>query len=364
MKEDSRKYHPMVIHLIENSVEKTSETRIYLMEEAMDLWSTVLIQTLSPASPEIISLAQHLLPMYETASETLRKAIEITESYIYLIPQHFLSEAPTLLQPLATLLADVKPQAASLIVELIELLIRSANYIGGTPAITDLTGHLISTNFLPTILRGLQDAYSAHQVTGPKRSSKKSSCIDGMTETCYLSLLARLALASPSLFLSALQAALPHESLETTINWLLTEWLSNFDNTFDPVHRKLSCLALTALLDTQHHCILARLQELMTVWTDIIIDLVDTDSNVSQLDCLVQTDPSSLKPDGPETPADARRRCLITADPVHQLDVKTFVRETLEAAVVAGGGRDAFESEWVVNVDAAVVQAFGALGVV
>ena len=53
--------------------------------------------------------------MYETASETFRKAIEITESYIYLIPQHFLSEASTLLQPLATLLA------ASLIVGLIEL---------------------------------------------------------------------------------------------------------------------------------------------------------------------------------------------------------------------------------------------------
>lgn len=360
MKEDSRKYHSMIIPLIESSVEKTSEIRVYLMEEAMDLWATILSQTPSPASQEIISLAPHLFPMYETTSETLRKAIEITEAYIYLIPQHFLSEAPTLLAPFATLLSDIKPQAASLIAELIELLFRSANMIGGTPAIIDLTGHLLSTDFLPTILRSLQGAHFAHQVTGPKRSSKTSSCIDSMTEIRYISLLARVALASPSLFLSALQAGSPHEPIESTLNWLLTEWFSNLDNTFDPVRKKLSCLALTAILDTQHPVILARLQELMTVWTDVIIDLVDEADH----DCLVHTDPSTLKPDGPESPADARRRALISADPVHQLNIKTFVREKLEAAVVANGGRDAFESSWVVNVDVSVVRAFGALGVV
>lgn len=371
MKEDSRRYHPMIIPLIESSVEQTSETRVYLMEEAMDLWSAILIQTPTPASPEIISLAKHLFPMYETASETLRKAIEITETYIYLIPQHFLSEASTLLAPLAALLTEIKPQAACLITQLTELLIRSANYISGLPAITDLTSQLLSTNFLPTILHSLQDTHSARQITGPRRTSKPSPTMDIFVEIAYVSVLARLALVSPSLFLSALQAALPQESLDTTLTWLLTDWFSNIDNTFDPAQRKLSCLALTALLDTQHPAVLARLQDLMTVWTDVITDLDQGPSSSSSLsdrdggnDCLVYTDPNTLKPDGPESPTDVLRRALIFNDPVHRIDVRRFVRNKLEAAVMACGGRDAFESLWVVNVDASVVRAFGVLGVV
>lgn len=359
MKHESQRYHTMIIPLIESSVDPSSEIRVYLIEEAMDLWSAVLIQTPSPPSQEIISLTRHLIPMYESASEILRKAFEITELYIQLVPRYFFTEAPVLLRPLASLLATTKREAAGLITDLVELLIRTADHLDGSQGVANLTAHLMSSEFLSILLIGLRNAYEAHQTTGPNRPS---TSIDGLVETDYLSVLARLALASPSLFLSALKATIPSESIEATISWLLTEWLSHLDNVCNPEKRKLFCLALTALLETNQPWILDRLQELMTLWTDLVAELVDEENRGA--DCLVWWNVDNLKPEGQETPADERRRNLTFADPIHKLDLKGFVRDMLKATVEACGGRESFERMWLVNVDAEVVRAFGALGVV
>lgn len=349
----------MIIPLIESSVDPSSEIRVFLIEEAVELWSAVLIQTPSPASQEIVSLARHLIPMYESASEILRKAFEITELYIQLVPQHFFSEAPVLLQPLTSLLATTKREAAGLITGLVELLIRTADLLNGTQGVANVTTHLVSSEFLSTLLIGLRGAHAAHQTTGPNRPS---TSIDGLVETDYLSVLARLAIASPSLFIYTLTAAVPNELLETTISWLLTEWFSHLDNVSNPEKRKLFCLALTGLLETNEPWILGRLQELMTLWTDLVAELVDEDNR--EADCLVWWNIDNLKSDGPETPADERRRNLNFADPVHRLDLKGFIRDKLQATVEACGGQEKFESSWLINVDAEVVRAFGALRLV
>ena len=356
---DSQKYHPLIISLVSSSVDVASNTRVYLLEDALDLWSNILVETPTPASLEIINLAQHLFPLYDSASENLRKALEITELYIFLIPQHFLSESSRLLGPFASLLDTTKREAAGLVINLVELLIRSADSLGGLEAIAHLTTSMISTNFLPTILKGLKTAYSAHQTTGPNHVS---SSIDGVVETDYLSFLSRLALASPSLFVSALAAAMPSASFDEIISWLLTEWFSHFDNISYPEKKKLSCLALTALLETNEPWILSRLQELMTVWTDSIIDLVEADDGGT--DCLVYRNEELLKGDWRESPADERRRKLKFLDPVHRLNIKTFVKERLEAAVLRAGGMEVFERMWVVNVDKDVLRGFGELNVV
>lgn len=349
----------MIIPLIESSVDPSSEIQAYLIEEAMDLWSAILVQSPSPVSQEVVAMARYLFPMYESATEILRKAFEITELYVQLIPQHFLNEAHFLLRPFTSLLATTKREAAGLITDLVELLIRNADYLDGSQGVANLTAHLISSGFLSSLLSGLRIAYNAHQTTGPNRPS---TSIDGLVETDYISVLARLALASPALFLSALTVALPGEHIETIMSWLLTEWLSHMDNVSNPERRKLFCLALTALLESNQPWILGRLQELMTLWTDLILELVDDDN--SGADCLVWRNMDNLKPDAPEASVDELRRTLTFADPVHRLDLKGFVRDKLQAVVEACGGRETFESMWLVNVDAEVVGAFRGLGVV
>lgn len=358
MKEESQRYHAIIVPLIDSSVQVESPTRVYLIEEAMDLWATILVHTASPASLGIINLAQHLFPLYESASDSLRKALEITEIYILLIPQHFLSESMRLLVPFAALLGTTKREAVGSITNLVELLIQSANYIGGVQAVARLTTSLVSSRFLSTLLSGLHSAHSAHQTTGPKRPS---SSIDSLVETNYLGVLARLALANPYLFTGTIPNAWDGHTLEHTMDWLLTEWLSHVDSIGDPERKKLSFLGLTNLVQASQYWILKHLQELMTLWTDTITELVDGDNNVT--DYLIYRDEDQFRPDGPENPADERRRRLAFADPVHRLDAKAFLREQFMKATAVHGGLEEFAALWFENVDEDVLKGFAGLGV-
>lgn len=360
MKEDSRRFHPLILPLIQSSIEPTSETRFYLLEDALELWSTILTQTPSPAHPQITSLADNLFPMYDVASDTLRKALEITESYILLIPAEILFSASRLITPLATILGKLKREANGIITHLIELLIRQASIIGGTETVTQLTSILIDTHFLTTILTALQDCHTSHQTTGPNRLSPS---IDGIVETDYLSVLARLAIISPNLFVSAITATARNlgETFDTAIAWLLTEWFSHFDNIAHPTTKKLHCLALTALLATNEPWILSHLQSLMSIWTEVITELIDASTGA---DSLVYWDEEALKgAPGTESAEDERRRKLEMQDVVRRADVKGFVRERVEGVVQGLGGREAF-GRWVEDVDREVLEGFGGLGVV
>lgn len=279
MQAESHVYHSLIIPLIESSIEPTSETRVYLLEEALDLWAVVLEQTPSLDPPsEIIALVRYLSPLYDIASESLKKALEITEAYIYLIPAEMLSNAAVILSPLASLLSTVKREATGMVTSLVELLIRSAVSIGGISALGDLIPALLSSNMVPVLLSGLHDAYLAHQTTGPNRRSPQ---IDGIVETDYFNVIARLVLTSPALFLSVLDATAlgghpeGQQPLDAKLEWLLTEWFSHMDSIGHSAHKKLSCLALTALLESGKFWILKRLQSLMSIWTDVINELVE-----------------------------------------------------------------------------------------
>lgn len=90
MKAQSQPLHGMVIPIIEGAVQPGSDTEVYLLEDAMDLWAAILAQTTQPASVEVLHLVPYLFPIYEFGSEHLRKALEITESYVLLAPEHML----------------------------------------------------------------------------------------------------------------------------------------------------------------------------------------------------------------------------------------------------------------------------------
>ena len=371
MQADSRRYHPLIIPLIQSSIEPSSDSRVYLLEDALELWSTVLSQTPSPASSQIVSLVHCLFPMFEVGSETLRKALEITELYIHLIPSEFLAGAALMLKPFGLLLGSVKPEASGTVTSLVELLIRSADRLGGASAVADLTQSMVSSSLMATLLSGLHDAYLAHQTTGPNR---RKPSIDGIVETDYLNICARLAVASPTLLLSGLEVALQNSKTDGSnyqdrvTEWLITEWFSHMDSIGHPAHKKLNCLALTSLFETGQPWILSHLQSLMTVWTDVVTEIVIDASleegKVDYRDSLVYKDPDAQKPDGPEAPADERRRVLNFEDQVHRIDVRVFIREKLAVAVEKCGGMETFQREWVQNVDDDVVKAFGALGII
>jgi len=266
------------------------DTQLYLLEDALDLWSAIIVQTPAPASSDLLSLAPYLLPTLSLGSDTLRKALEITEAYLLLSPHTILSDTlrPQLLTDLAAMLGSLKSEANGVVCHLVEVVVRAADGVGGEAAVSVLVEDMLRAGYFAKLLDGLRSSWTAHQTTGP---NSLDAIVDGVVETDYFSILARVILASPRIFLGAVQSAkegareqqVQQESLEQTVRWLLEEWFSHFENVGDPGRRKLMCLALTRLLEVQpsQGWMLARLQDLMTVWTDVVVELTEGNEDKS-----------------------------------------------------------------------------------
>lgn len=95
----------------------------------------------------------------------------------------------------------------------------------------------------------------------------------------------------------------------------------------------------------------------MSLWTDVITELVDEETGVDTMTLWEADDWGKSA-----TAMDERIRLVEADDVVRTVDIKAAVRGAVEG-VVALVGREEFE-RWVGDVDADVVRAFGALGVV
>ncbi|QIW98451.1 hypothetical protein AMS68_003969 [Peltaster fructicola] len=362
MKAESVPFHAMVIPIIENAVKPDSETQVYLLEDAMELWASILVQTPQPASEQLLSLSQHLFHIFDLGSDSLRKALEITESYVLLAPSHMLADdmRRQILASMSNLVGTLKPDANGLVFVVLETVIRAAEKLAGEAAILQTILDLHTTGVLQKLLSGLRGSWKAHCTTGPLAEAPP---VDGIVETDYFAVLARLILGSTNNFCEAVQVAAPEIdnvtlSLDESMKWLLEEWFNHFENIGDPSRRKLMCLALTKLLDTNQPWILVSLQSLMTMWTDVVRELYE-DSQEQMGDTLIKADVE--RPDGPEAPEDLRRREMSLTDPVHSIHTIAWIKHHLQQVIAA---QPHFQDEWVVNVDKEVVKAFSELGII
>ncbi|KAE8354057.1 armadillo-type protein [Aspergillus coremiiformis] len=372
LKQDSVRYHSLILPLIRNSVEPGSETLIYLLDEALDLWGAILTQTPAPASPEILSLLPALLPIFEAATDSVPQALQIAESYIYLSPQEVLSDRVRLplLASLEALLKSTTRQRLGVVPRLVELMVRGTEAVdgGSENSYNVIARSLVDSSFLSSLLEGLYSAYEASHTTGPNR---KQTSVYGIVETDYFSVLARLALAYPKIFASAVSAA-TGTSEEQALTWILAEWFLHYDNIGSVTQKKLHALALTQLLslngpDTQSPpYILSHLQSYLNIWTDIVTELTEgaeTENDPSAADHLVYWNNAETgKWDQHEPPENERRRHWDNSDILHNVNIRDFVRDRLRSLIVGCGGEQRFQEEWLLNVDREVVAAFGALG--
>jgi hypothetical protein len=275
MKAESRPFHISFLPIIRSAIEPDSDVQIYLLEDALDLWASIVAQT--PSIPEespaeLLNLIHYLIPLYQIDNETLRKSLEITEAYLLLSPASVLADnfRPQLLSALASLLGTLRPEANGTVTHLIQCVVRGAEGFGGEAAVKILAGDLISTGFLQKLLEGLHGAWEHHQSHGPNRELP-SRAVDGVVETDYFNVLARIGVASPTVLLETLSSV----SGGSDIDWLLEEWFGHMDNIGTLPEKKLMTLALTRLLETSTPFILGRLQDLVAMWTAVLEELLD-----------------------------------------------------------------------------------------
>jgi hypothetical protein len=356
MKAQAQRYHSLILPLIQRAVEPGSEMQVYLMEEALDLWSTILAQTPTPASPDVLALAESAFPLLEIGSDNLRIVLNIIESYILLAPETMLGDIVRLriLSYMTNLLGVKKRELAGLVTTIVENMIRAAQTLGGSQGVTQIAKDLFESRYTEKIFEGLRDAWEAHQTVGPDRKYPK---LDDVVETDYFTVLARIALADPAVFLAMLSST---GNVSEAWSWLSTEWFRHFDSMANIDRQKLSCLALTRLLELPPAVmpmILERLQDYFAMWTTVISEMITGRDDGG--DNLVW---ASNEGNEFEDPEGIRKRLHAASDPVHIVHTFEFVKEALRGVVQIVGGEEEFQRNWVVNVDKDVLAGFQGLG--
>ena len=185
---------------------------------------------------------------------------------------------------------------------MVEVVIRVSGSIAAEEGVNQAAAEMCRSGFMLKLLEGLHGSWSAHCTTGPLA---ETPLVDGVVETDYFAVLARIIMGSTTAFCQSVQTTMTSAgnasaNLEPTMKWLLEEWFGHFDNVGDPSRRKLMCLALTKLLETNQAWILVNLQSLMTMWTDVVCELSEGSEDLSA-DSLVAND-TGYTTDGPRAP--------------------------------------------------------------
>ncbi|KIX00839.1 uncharacterized protein Z518_09904 [Rhinocladiella mackenziei CBS 650.93] len=377
----SLSYHGAVLSIIHDSVQPESEAIVYLLEEALDLWAAILQQTPKDgASADLLSLSQSLLPLLDMGSELLRQMFDIVESYTILSPTTVLS--PQFLTPFLQKMKDLLPMLTStrtrdgtLAPHVLEnvvstISIESYSELNPQQALTHLLESMLSTGYLASILELLKEAHEYHQDPRPNRRPPE---IISPGEACLFTLLSRVVLLSPDQFVQAIAATNITSTSPSTsaagsptssppTQWLLTEWLHSIDSIGDILRKKLQILALTNLLTATTppfpQLMFENLQSLLTIWTDVAVELGQEASDESEGDYLWHNRPGEV-PEWPDaTPEDARKRAVSNADPIYTINIRDFIATRLRHAMDRAGGPAAFEQEWLTRIDSAVLKAF------
>lgn len=351
MGNSSQRYQHLMVPLISEAARPGSDLHVHLIDESLELWNSILMQSIAPVSPEIISLAEMALPLLDYASETASQALTALESYILVAPSAMLEDRlrrPTLVALLGALDSKSREQVR-LGTACIEYLIRSAVELGGPNGVSIIIQDMVETGFMSKILENLHNAYEAHQTTGPNR---KVSKLNTITEGDYLAIVARLALAEPGLFTQMLTN---FGSLEEVWRWLSSEWFAYLKDCDNIERQKLYLLSLTRLVELpspMQDLVLSKLQEYFDMWVEVISELQDGVMNA--IDTLIW---QAIEPEEYDTPKTITEREVCLKDPVHSVHAFSFVRERLQDLVVRVGGEAAFE-QWSMNVDKDVLNRF------
>ena len=192
----------------------------------------------------------------------------------------------------------------------------------------------------------------ANNTVGPSRKYPK---VDDVVRTDYFTVLGRIAFGNPAAFVTMLSTV---GNVDEVWRWLSMEWFRHFDSMANIDRQKLSCLALTCLLEQELLITPDKLQDYFAMWTMVIGEMISGRDDGG--DNLVWEPTQGNEYEGPE---EVRRRLHGDRDPVHTIHTFQFVQQRLGALVELAGGQDAFEKHWLVNVDKDVLDGYKNLGV-
>lgn len=352
---ESRRYQQTMLPIIAQCMNDPSNQAF--LEDIVDLWKSLIQQSESPLSADMVSLQPLILPLVENEPHLVEAAFDIIKGYIILAPEAILSDSlrRNTLQALASALqARARGRGADILTSYrtIELIFLVASELGGTNGVSVLVQDLLGLGLLQTILQRIHEDWEYTQLTGPNAAKKEP--LEWSHKLAYFSILARIGLCDPSLLVNALSTV--GGDVTSVWPWLSAQWFAALPNMSDVERQKLSCLALTRLAELPQPVqdqVCLKLQDYFAMWTTVVLECHD--GNALGEDGLVWEE-APVADDS--TPLETGEMVITTRDPVHALRTYAFVTERLQGLVQRTGGEAAFRENWVVNVDSDVLSGF------
>ncbi|KAI9717595.1 MAG: hypothetical protein M1828_007156 [Chrysothrix sp. TS-e1954] len=338
LKAESAPLHPLVIPVMTQALDPESESRIYLLEDALDLMHQVVLQSQSASAP-LLSLVHFVLPILDWDEELLDTAMKIIESLLLLAPAHMLEDESIrseMLIHLTGLLGAKKRRTRDPAGDIVELVIRKSE---DAPRFKNAIGpSLMQTELISTAISSIVQRYTDNAVAFD----------DNLLN--YFVMFSRLILLDPALYSGLINAwcESKQQDREKILSIVLQQWLAYMDQVTMPAKSKLMCLAFATLAGTGQSWVLRQFEGLLSAWTTVVLELREEDSTDGR-DSLVYKTQEETHVAG-ESPEDARRRQLTRSDPIHTVSLPHYLKENLEQVVKQNGGESRFEATWITNI--------------
>ncbi|KAK7745558.1 hypothetical protein SLS53_003058 [Cytospora paraplurivora] len=355
---ESRQYQQSMLPIIAQCM--TDPSNEAFLEDIVDLWRSLIIQSAPPLSAELISLQPLALPLVDNEPHLAEAAYEITKAYIILAPEAVLSDnyrRNTLQALTSPLQSSSRGRGADVLTSYrtIELMFLAASELGGSNGVSFIVQDLLEIGLLPQMLQRIHEDWEHSQLTGPNAAKKEA--LEWSHKLAYFSILARIALTDPNLLVNVISTV--GGDVTQVWPWLSTQWFGSFDSMADAERQKLSCLALTRLCELPapvHDLCCSKLQDYFTMWTSVVLECHD--GNALGEDGLVWETAAALPQSDEATPLEKGEAAVVSRDPVHAVRTYAFVQERLQGLVAGAGGETPFRDNWVVNVDQDVLVGF------
>eukprot|EP00088_Acartia_fossae_P019523 TRINITY_DN2140_c0_g1_i15.p1 TRINITY_DN2140_c0_g1~~TRINITY_DN2140_c0_g1_i15.p1 ORF type:complete len:975 (-),score=198.52 TRINITY_DN2140_c0_g1_i15:611-3535(-) len=302
---------PFLGPVLELSTDLTQDSHIYLLEDGLELWLTILHNTAKP-SEVLINLLPRLPNLLENGTENLRTIVYIIQAYVLLCPGHVTdSIGPAVVSVAASMYSDLVDDGRLMVLRLTETWIKAGP--PNTPQVLE--------SLLLTVL-----------------SSVHTGSDYLVLMSLHLSILSRLILISHHLFsqLCLRLASAENSNHNDVAGKVMDVWLDKMPCVIAPERRKLLGLALASLLTTESPVVLTRVYLILLNIAEALNDVTRPDDSVAgaggmidslmagQGDAVLDTDDIDY-----ETEHDSRKRHVAMQDPVHTVVLKDYVQNQI-----------------------------------
>ncbi|CAH1407271.1 unnamed protein product [Nezara viridula] len=293
-----------ILSVISLSTDVRQDCHVYLLEDGLELWQSVVETTAYP-TPGLIQLFSNMPPLLEGNTEHLRLCMSIISAYVLLSPDDIIEVyGQTLINLFADMLTDMRTEGILLIMRVLELFMKvnsSKSSLLLKPLLPDIFGNIHKGEEFPMVM------------------------------SVYLSILARVLLASQETFIEIMNkvSETVRQSPDEVLNKMLEVWLHKMPLITQMERKKLLGLALCSLLISNFRFVYEKFHGIVLAVTEVLNDITRTDEGGSRIDALLYL-PDNDDASSYETEHEHRKKQLALEDPVHKIVLENYFRIQIE----------------------------------